>query len=64
LTTAQQIERMVDHALERPSLRLVGAVNEPLPFDDPFADDTRPADRDHRGRLLAPIIRDEFIDVP
>lgn len=54
---------MVDHALERPSLRLVGAVNEPLPFD-PFDSDTTPAERDHRGRLLAPIIRDEFIDVP
>lgn len=51
-------------ATSAPHLTLVGAVNEPLPFDDPFADDTRPAEQDHRGRLIAPIIRDEFIDVP
>lgn len=80
LTKAEEIARLVDAALERPRLTLVvnepkggcksempstliGAEEPPLPFDL-FESDTLPAGRDSRGRVLAPIIRDEFIDVP
>lgn len=68
ITKAEEIARMVDAALERPRLTLVpppliGAEEPPLPFDA-FESDTLPAGRDSRGRVLAPIIRDEFIDVP
>lgn len=80
LTKAEEIARLVDEALERPRLTLVvnepkggcksempstliGAEEPPLPFDL-FESDTLPAGRDSRGRVLAPIIRDEFIDVP
>jgi len=42
---------------------LVGAVEPELPLDvpDPW-DASLPAARDSRGRVVSPIIRDEWID--
>jgi len=51
-------------AAGRASRPLVGAVEPMLPLDapDPFGSDHVPAPRDARGRLVSPIVRDEWID--
>jgi hypothetical protein len=69
----EAIERvMAEKAAARSTL--VGAIEVPLPLAvgddwgasieaDPW-DTPLPAQRDARGRILSPVVRDEFIDTP
>jgi hypothetical protein len=47
---------------ETPARRLASAPEPAEPVVDKFASDYIPANRDSRGRLMKPVVRDEWID--